>query len=85
MLIVISDGLPAAYAYSSMREGKRITGEEIEKVKKFASVCGVAIGHDVDGEALQEMYGANFVQIENIDDFSNMVIKRFLKTIKGLR
>lgn len=85
VLIVISDGLPAAYAYSSMREGKRITGEEIEKVKKFASVCGVAIGHDVDGEALQEMYGANFVQIENIDDFSNMVIKRFLKTIKGLR
>lgn len=85
VLIVISDGLPAAYAYSSMREGQKLTAEEIKKVEKFASVCGVAIGHDVDGKALQEMYGANFIQIENIDAFSNMVIKRFLKTIKGLR
>lgn len=84
VLIVISDGEPECNSYISSNQGIKCTTDSIEEVKKHASVCGIAIGSGVDGKILQGMYGANFIHIQSIDEFSNAVIKRFLKTIRNI-
>lgn len=85
VLIMISDGLPASYAYRSISDGVKKTSKAIKEAKKTASVCGIAIGNDTDSEILQSMYGANFIHIGRTEDFSNVVIKRLLKTIDNLK
>lgn len=85
VLIMISDGLPASYAYRSISDGVKKTSKAIKEAKKTASVCGIAIGNDIDSEVLQSMYGANFIHIGRTEDFSNVVIKRLLKTIDNLK
>lgn len=85
ILIVISDGEPAASGYKSMSDGIEKTSFQIRQVKKFANVCGIAIGHSVDAKTLKKMYGANFIHIANIDELSNALIKRLIKTIDNSR
>ena len=66
LLIVISDGQPATYAYRTTQEGVNDTKNAVKKAKKKANVIGIAI--DANADVIQSFYGDKFVQIEDISD-----------------
>ena len=65
LLIVISDGQPACFAYNR-DDGIADTRNAVKRAKKKARVIGVAI--DADSEIIHGFYGPSFVEIKNIDD-----------------
>ena len=80
LLVVISDGAPAARAYRSYNEGIELTTRAIAAVQKKASVLGIAIG-DCEADVLQKMYGRNFIHTEE-EGLSNLLIKRLGKIVE---
>lgn len=83
LLIVLSDGQPAARAYGYGKDGIADTKAAIREAKKFANVLGVAIGNS-DTETIQSMYEKNFLHISETNDlFVNLSkeIKNIFKKI----
>lgn len=64
LLIVLSDGQPAARDY---RDGIADTKAAIREARKYAHVLGVAIGNS-DTETINNMYERNFLHISNVGD-----------------
>ena len=64
LLIVLSDGQPAARDY---RDGIADTKAAIRDARNHAHVLGVAIGNS-DTETINNMYERNFLHISNVSD-----------------
>lgn len=64
LLIVLSDGQPAARDY---RDGIADTKAAIREARKHSHVLGVAIGNS-DTETINNMYERNFLHISNVGD-----------------
>lgn len=80
VLVVISDGEPAAYAYHNM-DGYRDTKDAIREARANGeTVLGVAIGADVD--VLYKMYGNDFIFVENNVSLFNGIMKKFTEMVK---
>lgn len=78
LLIVLSDGMPAAFNYPN---GAADTKDAIRAAKKHASVLGVAIGNN-DTEAIHYLYEKDFLHISNVDDLFSGIAKKLQKIIK---
>jgi hypothetical protein len=76
LLIVVSDGQPAAHGYY---DGVADTKVAIMEAKKNFSVLGVAIGNN-DTEIIQGMYEKDFLHISNVEDMFKGISQR-LQTI----
>ena len=79
LLIVISDGRPAALNYPN---GVSDTADAIRDAKKFSDVLGVNIGDD-DAETIRNMYGLDFMKISSVNELFNELNKKLIKIIKG--
>lgn len=80
LLIVVSDGQPAASCYSN-GSGVADTKDAIRDAKKKVSVLGVAIGNS-DTEVIYHMYEKNFLHISKVEDlFANLAghIKKLIR------
>lgn len=80
LMIVISDGQPACYAYSGV-DGIADTKDAIRDVRKYASVLGVAIGND-STETLHHMYGRDFIHISDVNELFSGISKKIAKLIR---
>lgn len=80
LMIVISDGQPACWAYSGV-DGVADTKDAIRDVRKYASVLGVAIGND-STETLHYMYGRDFLHISNVNELFAGIAKKIAKLIR---
>lgn len=81
LLIVISDGAPAATIYDNRKQGVKETTLAIKEAKKEASVLGIGIG-DIDAEAMKEMYQGGFIHTDT-SALTNLLIKRLVKIVKN--
>ena len=82
LLVVVSDGQPAANRYRGSVAGIADTKEAVRQgIQKNIIVHGIAIGSDVD--ILKEMYGVNFTQNSDLSklllDFTNTVVRQIKK------
>jgi cobalamin biosynthesis protein CobT len=83
ILIVVSDGQPAAnaYSYRSDISGVVDTANAIRESRdKGQNVVGVAIG--TDKNVLYEMYQDDFVNIEKLDELFVGISKKFTEMVK---
>lgn len=78
LLIVLSDGMPAASNYPCGRED---TKDAIKTAKKHTSVLGVAIGNN-DTELIQSMYEKDFMHVSSPDDLFANIAKSLKKIIR---
>ena len=78
LLIVLSDGMPAAANYSN---GMSDTRDAVRAAKKHASVLGVAIGR-CDAESIQYLYEKDFLHISNVEDLFAGISKQMKSIIK---
>lgn len=79
LLIVLSDGQPAA---SNYYDGVADTKQAIRDAKKTANVLGVAIGN-ADTETIHYMYEKDFLNISNIDELFAGLSKKLQKMMKS--
>ena len=79
LLIVISDGQPAAYSYS---DGVADTKLAIKEAKRNVSVLGVAVGNN-DTETIHYMYENDFLHISNASDLFSGLAHKVKNIIKG--
>ena len=82
LLVVVSDGQPAANRYRGSVAGIADTKEAVRQgIQKNIIVHGIAIGSDVD--VLKEMYGVNFTQHSDLSklllDFISTVVRQIKK------
>lgn len=78
LLIVLSDGQPAARNYY---DGVADTKQAIKEAKKYASVLGVAIGNN-DTNTIHSMYEKDFLHVSKVEDLTvqlAQVLKRIVK------
>jgi len=81
VLIIISDGQPACDEYSGDK-GLRDTRDAISEARnKGQIVLGIAIGADI--KALQEMYGTDFIYINEEDDLFSGIMNKFTDIVKA--
>ena len=81
LMIVISDGQPACYAYSHGDSGYRDTKDAIREARSSGQVVlGVAIGADED--VLQKMYGTDFIFLTTGDDLFTGIMRKFTDMVK---
>lgn len=81
VMIVISDGQPAANAYSRGVYGYSDTKDAIREARgKNQNVLGVAIGADID--KLHDMYGNDFVFINTSGDLFTGIVTKFTNMVK---
>lgn len=80
LLIVLSDGQPAACNYN---DGIADTKAAIREAKKYANVLGVAIG-DADTDTIRYMYEKNFLHISNVNDLFYGLSKEIRTIFKNL-
>lgn len=78
LLIVISDGSPAAYNYSN---GDADTKDAVKAAKKHTSVLGVAIGNN-DTEKIQYFYEKDFLHVSDVNELFAGIVKAIKKIIK---
>lgn len=74
LLIVVSDGMPACYAYSG-DEGYSDTKTAINDAKKYMNVLGVLIGNS-DVNTLHHMYQNDFIHISNTNELFPKIAKK---------
>lgn len=79
LLIVLSDGQPAAHGYYN---GVSDTKQAIRDAKKYASVLGVAIGNS-DTETIHYMYEKDFLHISNVEDLFSGLSRQMQKLMKN--
>lgn len=78
LLIVLSDGQPAAYNYSN---GNEDTKDAVKAAKKHTSVLGVAVGNS-DTETIRFFYEKDFLHVSNVDELFAGIAKTIKKIIK---
>ena len=78
LLIVLSDGQPAACNYY---DGVADTKQAIRDAKKHTNVLGVAIGNS-DTETIFHMYEKDFLHVGNVDDLFSGLSKQLQKMMK---
>lgn len=81
LIIVISDGEPAAIIYRSFRKGIDETAAALKEARKSANVLGIGIG-DIDIPEMVQMYQKGFVHIKDENGLTNFLIKRITKIVK---
>lgn len=80
LLILISDGQPAAYGYSGTAAEADLRGIKKEYTKKGIVLFAAAIGDDK--ETIQRIYGDGFLDITRLEDLPKnltLLIKQYLK------
>lgn len=82
LLIVISDGYPAASYYSSNEDGINDTRNAVQHASKKAKVLGILVG-SVSPEKHQYMYGVNFMHIAKVSDLPVALAQRIKRIVKG--
>ena len=80
LLIVLSDGQPAASGYNS-KSGITDTKNAIREAKKYVSVLGVAIGNN-DTEKIHYMYESDFLHVGDVQDLFFGLSKKIKSIIK---
>lgn len=78
LLIVISDGVPAASGYHN---GMSDTRDAVRAAKKHASVLGVAVGK-CNAEGIQYLYEKDFLHVSNVNDLFAGISKKMKNIIK---
>lgn len=81
LIIVISDGFPAAMIYGSFRKGKAETAQALKEARKSAAVLGIGIG-DIDAKEMADMYQHGFIHVPDESGLTNLLIKRLVKIVK---
>ena len=79
LLIVLSDGQPAA---SNYYDGVADTKQAIRDAKKKVNVLGVAIGNS-DTETIFYMYEKDFLHISNVDNMFSGLARQLQKMMKN--
>jgi cobalamin biosynthesis protein CobT len=79
LMIVISDGQPAAHAYY---DGVADTAEAIRQARKDASVLGVAVGND-STDTLFKMYGKDFLHVSEPSDLTKSLSNKVKQIVKA--
>ena len=79
LLIVLSDGQPAASGYY---DGVADTKQAIRDAKKHTNVLGVAIGNS-DTETIFHMYEKDFLHVGKVDDLFSGLSKQLQKMMKN--
>ena len=79
LLIVLSDGQPAASGYY---DGVHDTKQAIKDAKKQTSVLGVAIGNS-DTETIHYMYEKDFLNVSTVDDLFAGLSRQLQKLMKN--
>lgn len=82
LLIVISDGYPAASYYESDEDGINDTRNAVQFASKQAKVLGILVG-SVSPEKHQYMYGLNFIHIEKVTELPVLLAQRIKRIVKG--
>ncbi|MBP3782676.1 MAG: VWA domain-containing protein [Butyrivibrio sp.] len=80
ILFVISDGQPACYSYDG-RTGIADTIDAIKVARKQMTVFGIAVGRSCGPTLLQQMYGKDFIFVEDERLLTNMLCKKLAKVI----
>lgn len=80
ILIIISDGCPCCRSYYRAN-GIMDTKLAIKEASKHATVFGILVG-DVSPEIHQEMYGYNFLHIENPADLATGLVRCLSKKLQ---
>lgn len=78
LLIVVSDGTPAASRYPN---GMSDTRDAVRAAKKHAFVLGVAVGN-CKAEEIQYLYEKDFLYISNVNDLFAGISKKMKNMIK---
>ncbi len=81
ILIILSDGQPAARAYTSVDKGVADTTAAIRDAKKSCKVCGIGIGN-CNPNTLQKMYDGDFIHLEKVNLLANLLGKKLVKILK---
>lgn len=81
ILIILSDGQPAASAYDTTQNGVADTAAAIKDAKKSCKVCGIGLG-DCNPNTLQKMYDGDFIHLENVNLLANLLGKKLVKILK---
>ena len=82
LLIVISDGYPAASYYASNEDGINDTRNAVQCASKKSKVLGILVG-SVSPEKHQYMYGVNFLHIAKVSDLPSALAQRIKRIVKG--
>lgn len=82
LMIVISDGSPAASAYHGV-SGIADTKEAVREVRNHAhaDVLGVLIGND-SVEEIKSMYENDFIQVKSVRDLTSKISGRIVQIVK---
>lgn len=80
LLIVLSDGQPAAHSYY---DGVADTKLAIKNAKKYSNVLGIAIGNS-DTETIHYMYEKDFIHISNVKDLFSGLSRAMQELLKNL-
>lgn len=83
ILIVISDGQPAAYAYQEAGTGIKDTRLAVEEASKDCVVIGVLIGR-ASPEAHKMMYGKDFVHVQDANNMFRDIGKLLKKKVSNI-
>jgi len=82
LLIVISDGLPAASKYRNNREGVEDTRMAAKEANRVCTAIGVAIGSASKEEAFKNIYGNNSLVVPDVSTLFLQLGKRIKRLIK---
>lgn len=79
LLVIISDGYPAANNYEN---GRADTANAVREAKKKVSVLGVAVGN-ASTDAIKSFYGNDFLHISDAKDLATLLPQRIAKIFKS--
>lgn len=78
LLIIINDGLPQAEGYINAIKD---TEQAIKEAKKITSVLGCNIGDEKTSQELRTLYGRDFIEFNNMNEFFSNIIRAMQKVI----
>ena len=81
ILVVLSDGQPAALYYKNKAEGIADTTDAINKAKKQVDVIGVGVGN-ADSSVWRAMYGSSFIHVIDAKDLMSKIGAEVQKIMK---
>lgn len=80
ILLVLSDGYPAAHAYRTTADGIMDTKLAIAEASKVAATFGILVGNE-NPQTHKEMYGYNFLHISKVSELFTGLAKLIKKEI----
>lgn len=82
LMIVISDGQPAASYYDDDEDAINDTRNAVQHASKKAKVLGILLGKG-SPNVHQYMYGINFMHVAQISDLPALLAQRIKRIVKG--